>query len=636
MNTALLRNLIRCVIFGLVLTIPLLNAPSGSLGFADAAEFALCVELGSVAHPPGFPGYILLAHGFVALMSQLMGTIDALVVFSALCMALASLLLFRITESICTTVFPGESSTRRILVATASSLAPITGATLWHWSHAVEVYTLQVLFSCMLLHGIVLRQEGNVRSGSLWAGLAIGLGLANHHLSMVFLLPFTLLLWPVGWLRTPFTAPTRNNKQPVQGILESLRSRETVYAAGLTLAVLLLFYGWMMIISTGNQAFAFGSADTISRLVYHLSGGAWIKNTQSVVKGIAGLRLPYFMNLIAYQFLLMSAFILAGFIVLSRSSAKRLAWALFGFFVLLLMYQLRIDQTADTDAYLCVPFVLLSVLIGPGILQLAHIRPWMPATALALIPIQCMLNFPRTDLRDFNLGPALMNDLSDATPKGSVVLIADWTTSIMAQQARISRDFRTDLCVLNYDVKFTHRDLLQRNHPEVYAAIAPEYERLMDLLGQFHPEELYNTGCTLDQPALIAAYKSTIEALQRYCRKKGVAFLADPKAYVFLTQQGMFPIAHMSGSMISNTAGNEKGNDAFLNKKHAWIDNTCVLNDPSSSDKLVDLEAAYDMHRRYWSATGDTIRLAKAETRYAEIKERQKHMKERMPFLFRR
>ena len=453
---------------------------------------------------------------------------------------------------------------------------------------------------------------------------------------MVLLLPFALLLWPMGWLRTPFTAPTRNSKQSTQGIIEALRSPETAYTAGLALVVLMLFYGWMMISSTGDHAFAFGSADTFSRLLYHLSGGAWIKNTQSVVKGIVGMRLPYFMNLMAYQFLTMSAFIIAGFIVLSRSSARRLAWALCGFFLLLLVYQLRIDQTADTDAYLCVPFVLISVLIGPGILQLSRVRSWMPAAALALIPFQLMLNFPRTDLRDFDLGPSLMNDLSNAAPNGSVVLIADWTTSIMAQQARISRDFRTDLCVLNYDIKFTHRDLLQRNHPEVYAAIAPEYEQLMDLIGQFHPEELYNTGCTLDQPSLLAAYKSTIQALQRYCKDKGVAFLADPKAYVFLSQQGLFPVAHMSGSMISNTQGNDGGNDAFLNKRHSWIDNTCVLNDPSASDKLVDLEAAYDMHRRYWGASGDTIRLANAETRYAEIKERQKLMKERMPFLFRR
>ncbi|MFM9056930.1 MAG: protein O-mannosyl-transferase family, partial [Bacteroidota bacterium] len=577
MQTTLLRNLIRLFIFGIVLTIPLLNAPTGSLGFADASEFALCVELGSIAHPPGFPAYILLAHGFMAAVSQLMGTIDALMLFSALCMALASLLLFRVSEVICAAVFPGESPLYRLLAATVSALAPITGATIWHWSHAVEVYTLQVLFSCMLLNGIILRQEGKVRAGSLWAGLAIGLGLANHHLSMVFLLPVALVLWPLGWLRTPFTAPKGNSKQPAQGLLTSLREPDTAFGAALALAVLIVCYGWMMISSAADHAFAFGSADTFSRLMYHLSGGAWIKNTQSVVKGIVGMRLPYFMNLVAYQFLAMGAFIIAGFIVLTRSSAKRLAWVLCGFFVVLLLYQLRIDQTADTDAYLCVPFVLLSVLIGPGILQLSRLRPWMPATALVLIPFQLMLNFPRTDLRDFDLGPALMNDLSDAAPKGSVVLIADWTTSIMAQQARISRDYRTDLCVLNYDIKFTHRDLLQRNHPEVYAAIAPEYERLMGLFEQFHPEELYNTGCTLDQPALLAAYKATIDALQRYCRNKGVEFLADPKAYVFLSQQGLFPTAQMSGSMISNTAGNDQGNDAFLNKKHAWIDNSCVL-----------------------------------------------------------
>ncbi len=109
--------------------------------------------------------------------------------------------------------------------------------------------------------------------------------------------------------------------------------------------------------------------------------------------------------------------------------------------------------------------------------------------------------------------------------------------------------------------------------------------------------------------------------------------MADPKAYVFLSQQGAFPQAFISGSYVSDREG--KGNDAFLKLEHRWLNNRHVQMDPSASDKLVDLEAAMDFQRKFWQQTGDLKRAQVAEEKYHQIKRLQNQLKKKMKFLFR-
>lgn len=626
--------LLAVAVFLFTLILPLTNQAPGVLGFADAAEFNLVSYLSGVAHAPGFPAYTILSSLFLVPASAFAGTVNSLVFFSALCLAVAALILFFSALRLLSHLKPEASELQRRIAAAITAAIPVTGTTLWHWSHSVEVYTLQTLFVILVLHGLILREDGHPRRGTLLAAIGFGLGLANHHLTALFLLPFLIILWPSGWLRTN---PVQGRKKPVKKEIDwkALTGSDARLFAGVVSGIVCLTYGWLMMRSTANLPFAFGSPDTLDRLIYHLSGGAWMKNTQSVVKGIVGMRLPYFLRITWEQFFLFSGFLVYGLIALSKSGHNRLWMAITGYFVVIFIYQLRIDQTADTDAYLCTAFFMLSLLAAPGILLYARYRPYTWVTLPLILLAQTWINFSKTDLRDFDLSEAILRDLDRSAPKGSVVLIADWTASINALNARITQGFRKDLVVLNYDLKFTHHELFKRNYPEVYAEVAAPYERFIELLGQYHPQEIYNTGCTLDQRDLLNAYLDAIRALQNYCTRRGVAFMADPKAYVFLVQQGVFPATHVSGSYLSTLPGTAQANDAFLKLEHKWIDNRHVLSDPSSGDKLVDLEAALDMHRRYWQQTGDTTRFRIAENKYQEIKRRQREMKKKMAFLFR-
>ncbi len=628
-NFQRLTGVLLVFLFNFILSIS--NANFTVLGFADAAEFALVSDIAGIAHAPGFPAYILLAKAFSAMLGfSGMEHTTVLVLFSAISMSLATVLLFLSSLLLLEQNFGHIHVFKRNIIAICSACAPLTGTTLWHWSHSVEVYALQVLFIAMVFYGLCLRESGKNKVGTWWAALGFGLGMSNHHLTMLLFLPFIILLWPGGWMKRSIP---KKKQLAEKTDWKSLTGKEAMLFAMITSTVLLLCYGWMMLRASTPLPFAFGSPDTIDRLLYHLSGGAWIKNTQAGVKGILGMRLPYFLRITFEQFFLSGVFLVSGIIHLIGRKYHRLWISMAAYFIILFIYQLRIDQTADTDAYLCTAFFLLFTIVPLG---MAKVCSWYEKAIYALpvfVFIQVFLHFPKTDLRDFDLSHALMRDLDRSNAKGSIVLIADWTNIINYNYARIHDNFRKDLCVLNYDLKFTHHDLFRRNYPEVYHEISGSYDRYISLLGKYHPEEIYNTGCSLDHPDLLNAYLDVIRALQEYCRKNNLSFNADPKAYVFLSGQGVFTNAHISGSYVSNRPGT--GNDEFLKLEHQWLNNKRVQMDPSASDKLVDLEAALDFQRSYWLQTGDTARANIAAGKYEMIKRMQRQMKKKMKFLFR-
>jgi Protein of unknown function (DUF2723) len=621
------------IVFLSSLVISSMNANFTDLGFADAAEFALVNELLGIAHAPGFPAYVLISKLFTSLFAIIgLPHIAGLVLFSSFCMSLASVILYLSATIILKNTYSQLNNTTLQVIAICTAIAPVTGTTLWHWSHSVEVYSLHILSIAVLFYGLLRREIGDLKTGNYLTAIGLGIGLANHHLTLIMFIPILILLWPQGWLLNKSINKKKGEKEKINW--GELLSKETKLVVFITTGILLMFYGWMFIRASAELPFAFGSPNTFDRLFYHFSGGAWIKNTQETVKGIVSMRLPYFLRISFEQFFLFFIFILMGIIYLISAKKQRLWAGITIYYLFILIYQLRIDQTADTDAYLCTPFFLMGIFAALG---MARVSTWHPKASYLLpilLFIQLGVNYPKTTLANFDVSTSFMNDLDKSIEKGSVVLIADWTNVINYNYARIKTGFRNDLCVLNYDLKFTHYDLFRRNNPTVYAAVKPAYDRYISLLEKYHPEEIYNTGCTLDQPDLLQAYLQVVRELQTYCTKNNLAFVTDPKAYVFLSQQNAFPNPHISGSYISSKAG--IGNDEFLKFNHGWLSNYHAQWDPSSADKLVDLEAALDLQRGNWKQLGDTKRESLAENNYRLIKRQQNQMKKKMKFLFRR
>lgn len=618
-------------VFTASILISLSNANFQNLGFADAAEFALAAKIGGIAHPPGFPAWIILSAVWLKILSFTgMNTVSSLVIFSGVCSAAAASVMGLCSRLLTSSLYPELKTTTHTVIAIVTGITLATGTTVWHWSHSVEVYSLQLFAFCLLVYGILrLMQKPDLRSVLCIAG-GTAIGLANHHLTMILFLPFAAFLVLKGW-RTIQGVKNKKAIRVSSHTIPAFRIKQIIlYTAGLTF----LMYLWIIIRASAPLPFAFGQPDTLNRFFYHLSGGAWIKNTQQQVEGLAGMRFPYFMRLTVEQLGLLIPFIIAGIIYLRKKGAANSAWSFLLYYIILLFYQLRIDQTADTDAYMITAYAGLTLLSAVAMAQWIGKKQGAVYAYFGIPVVHLLLFFNATDLRKFDLSTSILNQLDEAAPQNSVILIADWTSMINYTHARIDQDFRKDLTVLNYDLKFTHKDIFPRNYPEAYAYAKKEYDHFITLLGEQHPQEIYNTGCTLDSPELTSAYLSTVDKLKEYARSKNAAFMADPKAFIFLSQNGIFRQSTVSGGLVSNIPTGRKTSIADLSRQ-GWLSVPHIRMDAAASDKLVDLEAALDFHRNEYKQTGKTADFQAVDSAYQEVKKIQRELKRNMPFLFR-
>jgi Protein of unknown function (DUF2723) len=605
------------------------------LGFADAGEFALTTKIAGIAHAPGFPSFILAGK----LWSSLTGVagmphISSMIIFSIFCTALATVILFSLFDRILNYIYNDIPLLTRHLVCFAASCSFFTGVTAWHWSSNLEVYTFQVLSFALLLFGLISNAIKADNKNIIIAGIGAAMGLANHHLTMIFFLPFTILLFTSPFRLSLLTEEKTSSKNKKQVDTSYFSVTSFRLFSLVTISITMLFYGWMYIRASQPLPFKFGSPDSPDRLFYHLAGGAWLENTKASVSGLASLRFPYFMKITFEQLFLFLPFIILGFIELFRKRISKIFYIILGYYLLMLIYQLRIDQTSDTDAYMLPSFFVITFSIPFGMIRLMSWQKNLQYLLPILILVQATINFSKTDKRSFNVSETLMTDLDRSAPTGSVILFADWTSVIQYYYFRISENFRPDLIVLNYDLKFTHYRILPEMYPAFYNEIKPEYDLFIEQLGAAHPQEIYNTGCTLDNPQLLQSWIKTIEKIKSYCTKKNVPFMNDPKAFVFLNQyQLMSNNTLVSGPLVSNVKtgmGSE-----FLDLKYKWLDSPLLLKEPAASDKMVDLEAALDFNKNYYRSVGNIELNLKAEKSYEKIKMLQRKMKRNMPFVYR-
>ncbi|MCG3208474.1 MAG: hypothetical protein FOGNACKC_02079 [Anaerolineae bacterium] len=161
---------------------------------ADGGEFQFVPWLPGIAHPTGYPLYVLL--GWVWTHALPWGSVAwRMNLLSAMLAALAVSLTYAVTRQILAQTAAEAPTAGQRVIAAATAVTFAVTATFWSQAIIAEVYALHTLFVAAII-GLALNyglQKKSVYSYLL--ALLFGLGL-THHITTILLLPALLVyLW---------------------------------------------------------------------------------------------------------------------------------------------------------------------------------------------------------------------------------------------------------------------------------------------------------------------------------------------------------------------------------------------------------------------------------------------------------
>jgi hypothetical protein len=173
-----------------------------SVPTGDSGELITAASVLGVAHPPGYPLYMLLGH----LATRVPGASPALdmSLLSALLDAIAVGLVFLVIHRLVALGTPASAGRRTPYAAAASgALALAFSSLFWAYSVVAEVFALENLFAALLLLIAIEWCRRPARTRLLWLFMLLfGLALCNQQ-TIVLFVPAFLVLAAQGWKLLP-------------------------------------------------------------------------------------------------------------------------------------------------------------------------------------------------------------------------------------------------------------------------------------------------------------------------------------------------------------------------------------------------------------------------------------------------
>jgi hypothetical protein len=526
-------------------------APTVTL--VDSGELIVAARFLGVAHPPGFPLYVMLAHlGSLVPIGNIAVRINFVsAFFAALACAMLALV---VTELIVTASYVVElqrrarqaARKRRKLsphsIASAAdgdsisswliTLAPAIGAglllafsrTLWSYATIAEVYTLNA-FLILTIFFLMLRWRRRIvedeRSTRVIASsrgpkaviadydfllyaaaVVFGLALGVHHVTVALVLPALAVL-----------------VYKTQG-LGFFASKRLFYAAVVSLAALLAVYSYLPLAASHSPILNWGDPRSLSAIWAHVTG----KQYQ--------LFLSFSPSIMREQFLQFGRFLLGEFgapwfpIAFVAMIAGLIAafkrdrtTFLFLLFVILadLGYALNYDIGEDKDAYYLPAFIALTVAAGVGLhsfLQLAlpkrsfNARRLLIVLGAAVVPALALAaNWPFNNRSHYFIAHDYVENIQGTIEPNSLLLTLDWQVASPMLYTREIEQRRRDIRAV--DVQLLRRswyfDYLRRAYPDLIERSRDKVDvYVADLKGWENDPEAYLKSAALTREITIA------------------------------------------------------------------------------------------------------------------------------------
>ena len=458
-------------------------APTVTL--TDSGELIVVARGLGIAHPPGVPLWIILAHlaslvpfGNVAQRINFSSALFAALACAMLTLAVAEVI---ITASYLAAAKRRKKGTKKIKelgVTHPMVAAPALGAgllmafsrTLWSYATITEVYALNALLIAIIfflmfrwrrciaedrMHLSTASNRGQVTRHDVFlysAALIFGLALGVHHVTVALTLPAVALIV----FRT-------------QGV-RFFSSRRLVYAALISIGALVAVYAYLPLAASRSPVINWGHPRSLQEIWWHLTGRQY-QVYFSFKPEIMGEQFAEFCRMALREFgfpwLPLSLVLAFAGLADAFKRDRTIFWFLLTIVIADLAYALSYEIAEDKDAYYLPTFISGAIAAGLGIWWLIRsaiskslpvVKPSLAAVVAVLVVSTLALtaNWPFNNRRQYFIAHDYVDNLLKAIAPNGLLLTLDWqVVSPMFYAQEVER--------LRPDVKVVDINLLRRS-----------------------------------------------------------------------------------------------------------------------------------------------------------------------------
>lgn len=534
---------------------------SRSIGEIDSGELAAVQATWGIAHPTGYPlfaitGYIYsklpIAEPLIFQLNLLQCVFNSLTVIVLIKIVENILLNFKFffNEKRFPAFFQIEfNQWNIIIISIIGGLTYAFSITFWKQSTRVEVYSLQIFLTSLILYFLldvlIKHLKSELLPNKKWYIISVLIGLAfSNHLMTLYLLPATVYL---------FFLVNRIDKKSIFFFVKLFL---------ISFSISFAFYLLMMFRAQSNPEFTFmNEPKSFPALVDYVRGKYY---ESKMFQGPESFRQQtlQFLNILSFNkqtgftggefgFLIFTVF--SGLIfVISFMKRLRLFYALI--IVTSLFFVLNYS-IPDIDEYFLVIFLLFSIasaiIIGVVVTVSKRLQPILLAAFLVIIFLQLYLNFPDIDRSNDYVIEDYAREVLNNIPPDRILITSDWplfaAPSFFLQYAL---GYRKDVEVLGVEMLplSSYKIDVKKKYGSVENLLKDDYYITFDVFKDYIKKGKYNLGNkTLIPEGLCFRMSNDSSYFANYIIPKKMRFLAKRKIFHDY-------IYHLTGFMIEARA----------------------------------------------------------------------------------
>lgn len=488
--------------------------------FVDSGELIAAANSLSVAHPPGFPLYMLIAHLATVLplgtVAERVNLVSA--VLAGVAAAVVGLLVLEIVHRHTLRRPRAEPVWAGAAAAVAGGLTFAFSRTLWSYATVAEVYSLNI---ALILVVVLLALRWGTGTGNklLYAAAALfGLALGVHHVTVLLVLP--ALLWLAFRLRGA----------------RFLAGRTMFAAALIAAASAAIVYAYLPLAASREVGLNWGDPQTLERVWWHVTGRQY--------QAFFDFSPAQLFNSLADE----ARFLLRQFgppwfplaLVAAGAGAVRLFLTdrtMFWFLVLVaapnLGYVLVYPISEDRDAYLLPSYAALALAAALGVHAIAampllskRLAAAAAVAAVGLLPaVSFAANLPFEDRRGYFAARDYVDGMLETVGPNGLLLTYDWEVYSPLLYVQDVEQRRQDVIVIDGNLlrRSWYFDYLQRRYPTLLSEAQEPVDLYLDDLRRWEQDPVLYEQPDLNQ-RIEARFQAVIASFVNNALLSGAAY----------------------------------------------------------------------------------------------------------------